>query len=176
MMLPPRKTKSALAGASPSNIPHSPSKTLVYASAILAWAGTGMQSACESIGCGVWVLWVASWQPILRYRDIPVSPLSIDARMILFELKCKKDHHFEGWFRDGKGFETQTKAGKLVCPVCGSRRIEKAMMAPRIGKAARTKASKTEITNLPVPAPAPVPPAQQAEMKAVQMLREMRKQ
>jgi len=29
--LPPRKTKSALAGVSPSNIPHSPSKTPVYA-------------------------------------------------------------------------------------------------------------------------------------------------
>lgn len=96
--------------------------------------------------------------------------------MILFELRCQKDHHFEGWFRDGKGFETQTKAGKLVCPVCGNRRIEKAMMAPRIGKAARSKSEKLDTANLPVPSPAPVPPAQQAEMKAVQMLREMRKQ
>ena len=96
--------------------------------------------------------------------------------MILFELRCQKDHHFEGWFRDGKGFETQTKAGKLVCPVCGNRRIEKAMMAPRIGKAARSKSAKPDMANLPVPSPAPVPPAQQVEMKAVQMLREMRKQ
>jgi hypothetical protein len=96
--------------------------------------------------------------------------------MILFELRCQKDHHFEGWFRDGKGFETQTKAGKLVCPVCGNRRIEKAMMAPRIGKAARSKSEKLDTANLPVPSPAPVAPAQQAEMKAVQMLREMRKQ
>jgi hypothetical protein len=96
--------------------------------------------------------------------------------MILFELRCNKDHHFEGWFRDGRGYETQTKAGKLVCPVCGSRRIEKAMMAPRIGKGARAKSSKPEATNLPAPAPAPAPPAQQAEIKAVQMLRELRKQ
>jgi hypothetical protein len=96
--------------------------------------------------------------------------------MILFELRCQKDHHFEGWFRDGKGFETQTKAGKLVCPVCGNRRIEKALMAPRIGKGARTKSAKSETANLTVPSPAPVPPAQPAEMKAVQMLREMRKQ
>ncbi|QEX19161.1 hypothetical protein FRZ44_44740 [Hypericibacter terrae] len=96
--------------------------------------------------------------------------------MILFELRCQKDHHFEGWFRDGKGFETQTKAGKLVCPVCGNRRIEKAMMAPRIGKAARSKSEKLDTANLPVPSPAPVPPVQQAEMKAVQMLREMRRQ
>jgi hypothetical protein len=102
--------------------------------------------------------------------------------MILFELRCDKDHHFEGWFRDGKGYEAQTKAGKLVCPVCGSRRIEKAMMAPRIGKGARAAAGKAETTNLPVPAPAPVPAsapvpaAMPSEMKAVQMLRELRKQ
>jgi hypothetical protein len=96
--------------------------------------------------------------------------------MILFELRCDQNHHFEGWFRDGKGYEAQTKAGKLVCPVCGSRRIEKAMMAPRIGKGARTKSAKAEVTNLPAPAPAPVPPAHPAEMKAVQMLRDLRKQ
>jgi hypothetical protein len=96
--------------------------------------------------------------------------------MILFELRCDQNHHFEGWFRDGKGYEAQTKAGKLVCPVCGSRRIEKAMMAPRIGKGARAKSGKAEATNLPVPAPAPVAPPQQAEMKAVQMLRDLRKQ
>jgi len=96
--------------------------------------------------------------------------------MILFELRCDKDHHFEGWFRDGRGYEAQTKAGKLVCPVCGSRRVKKAMMAPRIGKGARAKSAKVETTNLPVPAPAPVPPPQQAEMKAVQMLRDLRKQ
>jgi hypothetical protein len=96
--------------------------------------------------------------------------------MILFELRCSKDHHFEGWFRDGKGYEAQIKAGKLVCPVCGSRRIEKAMMAPRIGRGARSKSAKTEATNLPVPAAAPAPPAQQAEMKAVQMLRDLRTQ
>jgi hypothetical protein len=96
--------------------------------------------------------------------------------MILFELRCKKDHHFEGWFRDGKSFEAQTKAGKLVCPICGSHNVEKAMMAPRIGKGSRGKPAAAEATNLPAPAPVPVPPAQQAEMKAVQMLREMRKQ
>src|SRR5262245_59856079 len=95
--------------------------------------------------------------------------------MILFELRCNKDHHFEGWFRDGKGFESQIKAGKLVCPVCGSRRIEKALMAPRIGKSARTKSNASETPSPPAPTPA-VPPTQQAEMKAVQMLREMRKQ
>ena len=39
---------------------------------------------------------------------------------------------FEGWFRDSAAFETQTAAGDLVCPVCGSRDIAKALMAPNI--------------------------------------------
>ncbi|HWA43532.1 MAG TPA: DUF1178 family protein [Hypericibacter adhaerens] len=95
--------------------------------------------------------------------------------MILFELKCDKDHHFEGWFRDGKGYDAQTKAGKLVCPVCGSRRIEKAMMAPRIGKGARKADAKPEAATVPV-APASVPAVLPPEMKAVQLLRELRKQ
>lgn len=40
--------------------------------------------------------------------------------MIIYDLKCKKGHKFEGWFRDNSAFEEQ-KAKKLVtCPVCGN--------------------------------------------------------
>jgi hypothetical protein len=88
--------------------------------------------------------------------------------MILFELKCDRHHHFEGWFRDGKGYEAQTKAGKIVCPVCGSRRVEKAPMAPRIGKGARERGGEGKSPAAPLSA------KQQAEMKAVQILRELR--
>ena len=55
--------------------------------------------------------------------------------MILFELRCAKDHQFEGWFPSGAAFEAQLTACKLSCPLCGDRQIEKAVMAPRIGKA-----------------------------------------
>jgi len=54
--------------------------------------------------------------------------------MILFDLKCAKDHVFEGWFRDGQAFDDQVAARKISCPLCGSRKIDKAVMAPRIGK------------------------------------------
>jgi hypothetical protein len=55
--------------------------------------------------------------------------------MILFDLRCAKDHVFEAWFRDNAAYELQARAGKVGCPTCGSRKIEKAPMAPRIGKA-----------------------------------------
>jgi hypothetical protein len=54
--------------------------------------------------------------------------------MILFTLRCARGHQFEGWFRDGDGFEAQQKSGEISCPECGETKVEKAVMAPRLGK------------------------------------------
>src|SRR5216684_3462421 len=54
--------------------------------------------------------------------------------MILFTLRCASGHEFEAWFRDGDGFEAQQKAGEIACPLCGDAQVEKAVMAPRIGR------------------------------------------
>ena len=54
--------------------------------------------------------------------------------MILFTLRCASGHEFDGWFRDGDGFETQQKAHEVACPECGDTQVEKAVMAPRIGR------------------------------------------
>jgi hypothetical protein len=57
--------------------------------------------------------------------------------MILFDLRCAKGHVFEAWFRDGGTAERQLAARKVACPDCGSAKVAKAPMAPRIGKGAR---------------------------------------
>ena len=62
--------------------------------------------------------------------------------MILFDLKCANDHVFEAWFKDGETFELQAEASEVACPVCGDIGIEKALMAPRIGKGDREVAKK----------------------------------
>ena len=54
--------------------------------------------------------------------------------MILFDLRCAEGHVFEAWFRDSASYDGQAKAGAVSCPACGSRKVEKAPMAPRIGK------------------------------------------
>ena len=54
--------------------------------------------------------------------------------MILYQLQCEKEHRFEAWFRDSEAFDTQSKRKLLACPECGSAKITKALMAPRIGK------------------------------------------
>jgi hypothetical protein len=54
--------------------------------------------------------------------------------MILFTLRCANGHEFEGWFRDGDGFEAQQKAGEISCPECCDTSVEKAVMAPRLAR------------------------------------------
>jgi len=54
--------------------------------------------------------------------------------MILFTLRCAAGHEFEAWFRDGEGFAAQQKAGEITCPDCGDAKVEKALMAPHIGR------------------------------------------
>ena len=54
--------------------------------------------------------------------------------MILFKLRCDAEHEFEGWFKDGATYERQRARSQIACPDCSSTRIEKAPMAPRLGR------------------------------------------
>jgi hypothetical protein len=53
--------------------------------------------------------------------------------MILYQLRCGKDHEFEAWFKDGTTCDRQLTRKTVECPVCGSKKVAKALMAPRIG-------------------------------------------
>ena len=64
--------------------------------------------------------------------------------MILFNLRCSKDHQFEAWFKDGATFEKQSKAGEVSCPVCGDGNIVKAPMAPRIASSRNSATGERE--------------------------------
>ena len=53
--------------------------------------------------------------------------------MIVFDLKCQDSGDvFEGWFQSGADFEEQVARGLVQCPVCQSRQVVKAPMAPRV--------------------------------------------
>jgi len=54
--------------------------------------------------------------------------------MIRFALRCVSRHEFEAWFRNGEGYEAQQAAGEIACPECGDTHVEKALMAPSIGR------------------------------------------
>ncbi|MGJ8605031.1 MAG: DUF1178 family protein [Marivita sp.] len=77
--------------------------------------------------------------------------------MIQFTLKCANDHHFDSWFQSGSAFDKLHAAGMVGCAVCGSTKVSKAMMAPRVSTAEKAA---------PVPAKPklsePANPAEQA--------------
>ena len=45
--------------------------------------------------------------------------------MIVFELICRDQHRFEGWFASADDFSVQRTRGLLECPVCGGAHVEK---------------------------------------------------
>ena len=45
--------------------------------------------------------------------------------MIAFDLKCKNDHVFEGWFKNDEEFKKQKRKGLVVCPVCNDKDVVK---------------------------------------------------
>jgi len=54
--------------------------------------------------------------------------------MIHYALICTKGHEFDGWFSSSAGFEEQVAAGDVRCPVCNSKKVRRALMAPAIAK------------------------------------------
>ncbi|WP_271897346.1 DUF1178 family protein [Candidatus Phyllobacterium onerii] len=52
--------------------------------------------------------------------------------MIHFSLHCDDDHEFEGWFRSNDDFDAQVEKQLVSCPVCGSDKVGKALMAPSV--------------------------------------------
>ena len=52
--------------------------------------------------------------------------------MIKYALACAEGHGFDSWFPDSAAYEKQRKRGFVVCPECGSNRVDKAIMAPAV--------------------------------------------
>ena len=52
--------------------------------------------------------------------------------MIKYALICHKSHEFEAWFGSSDDYDEQRKRGFVDCPVCGSNKIEKMLMAPGV--------------------------------------------
>ncbi len=76
--------------------------------------------------------------------------------MIRYTLRCEKDHAFESWFQSSSAYDSQVKRKLVTCPACGSDRIEKAIMAPRIvGKKGRERAAPSPAVSSPAPAETP---------------------
>lgn len=66
--------------------------------------------------------------------------------MIRYDLTCGKDHRFEGWFASSAAYDEQAAAGAVACPVCHSRKVSKAPMAPSVARRGSIKSSTKALT------------------------------
>ncbi len=54
--------------------------------------------------------------------------------MIQYQLRCEHDHQFDGWFPNIAEFERQKEKQLLMCPLCDSKQVDRAIMSPRVSK------------------------------------------
>jgi hypothetical protein len=54
--------------------------------------------------------------------------------VIAYTLACGAGHEFESWFASGSAFDSQSKRGLVTCPICGSAKVGKAIMAPSVAR------------------------------------------
>ena len=55
--------------------------------------------------------------------------------MINYALICENDHEFDSWFDSMAAYDKLARAKQLTCPVCGTSKVSKAIMAPNISTA-----------------------------------------
>ncbi len=81
--------------------------------------------------------------------------------MIRYNLVCERAHEFESWFASSAAYDKQAKRGLVACPVCGSTKVEKAIMAPSLAPRLARADTPIDVAETPAPAPAaaPEPPA-----------------
>jgi hypothetical protein len=68
-----------------------------------------------------------------------------EACVIVYNLRCKNSHEFDGWFKDSESFDQQASGKKLVCPMCNSHAVEKAPMAPAVSGTKKSAPSADEV-------------------------------
>lgn len=85
--------------------------------------------------------------------------------MIRYALVCDKHHEFESWFANSAAYDKQAEHGHITCPLCGSAKVEKALMTPGLGRSDSPSRRETRKESHPGSAgesdPAKEAPAQQ---------------
>ena len=99
--------------------------------------------------------------------------------MIKYALVCERKHDFDIWFSDSGDYDKQRKRGLVTCPVCDSKKIEKAIMAPSLGRGTKKRSARVEAPMSPpdaavAPAPEQVAMISPQEQEFRAKLKELR--
>ena len=89
--------------------------------------------------------------------------------MIRYNLRCDSGHAFESWFQSSSAYDQQVKRKLVTCAICGSAKVERAIMAPQLA------GTKKKVAAAPPAADTPSTPlmmTQERELRA--KLKELR--
>ena len=67
--------------------------------------------------------------------------------MIRYQLLCENNHKFDGWFPNITEFERQQHKDLLICPMCDTKRVDRAIMAPAVGTTTAKKTKSKDYTD-----------------------------
>jgi len=90
--------------------------------------------------------------------------------VIRYALCCEAGHTFESWFNNSTAFDRQAARGLVACPMCGSAKVEKAIMAPALSGGREAPATATA----PEPEKTPVAIVSKEEVELRKKLKELR--
>jgi hypothetical protein len=79
--------------------------------------------------------------------------------MVKYKLTCSENHFFEAWFPTIDAFDEQKSRGLVACPVCQTKNVRKAIMAPNL-----KKESKDSFRVQPAASPSEMAPEQIREL------------
>lgn len=71
--------------------------------------------------------------------------------MIRYALICDSAHESESWFATSASFEDLAARGLVTCPICGSAKVERAIMAPNVARTDRERTDRDRTDREPAP-------------------------
>ena len=89
-----------------------------------------------------------------------------------YNLRCKNNHEFEGWFKNENSYQQQCAQNLIQCPLCANSDMTRLPSAPNIGKKQNQQKYSptnptTENSNFPMPN------AENAQLSTYQATREI---
>jgi hypothetical protein len=93
--------------------------------------------------------------------------------MIRYALVCAKGHTFESWFQSSAAYDKQAKQKLVTCPACGTAKVEKEIMSPRLATS-RKRAAAPVPANEPTGEKTPVAMVSPQERELRKKLKELR--
>lgn len=92
--------------------------------------------------------------------------------MKVFDLRCARQHGFEGWFASEDDFLSQSARGLVGCPLCGNTDVQRLPSAPRLNLSG-TVAVPAAAPQTPDTMPEPADPRSQAQAHWLHAMRRL---